>query len=105
MWTLASGGRFHSAGRRSTRDIRVQSTLRYVLLSGSRYFHIRSRRSDSSHGLAGLISAAVPIGSSRGLRIAMTQTSRARRLQVLLNPASQSSPLVVFKIGGSLFDL
>jgi aspartokinase-like uncharacterized kinase len=34
----------------------------------------------------------------------MTQSSRARRLQVLLNPASQPRPLTVFKIGGSLFD-
>jgi aspartokinase-like uncharacterized kinase len=39
------------------------------------------------------------------MRIAMTQTNRARRLQVLLNPASQPRPLTVFKIGGSLFDL
>jgi aspartokinase-like uncharacterized kinase len=30
---------------------------------------------------------------------------RSRRLQVLLNPASQARPVVVFKIGGSLFDL
>ena len=35
----------------------------------------------------------------------MTQTRRARRLQVLRNPASQPPPLTVFKIGGSLFDL
>jgi aspartokinase-like uncharacterized kinase len=39
------------------------------------------------------------------MRILMTQTNRARRLQVLLNPASQPLPLTVFKIGGSLFDL
>jgi aspartokinase-like uncharacterized kinase len=39
------------------------------------------------------------------MRIAMTQTSRARRLQVLLNPTSQPRPFTVFKIGGSLFDL
>jgi len=36
----------------------------------------------------------------------MSPTSRARRLQVMLNPAvSQQPPLAVFKIGGSLFDL
>ena len=36
----------------------------------------------------------------------MSPTSRARRLQVMLNPAvSQPRPLAVFKIGGSLLDL
>jgi len=35
----------------------------------------------------------------------MSPTNRTRRLQVLLNPASQPRPFTVFKIGGSLFDL
>ncbi|MGE5192911.1 MAG: uridylate kinase [Deltaproteobacteria bacterium] len=35
----------------------------------------------------------------------MSPSNRARRLHVLLNPASQPRPLAVFKIGGSLFDL
>jgi aspartokinase-like uncharacterized kinase len=39
------------------------------------------------------------------MRGAMSPTNRARRLQALLNPASQPRPFAVFKIGGSLFDL
>src|SRR5260221_1160464 len=36
----------------------------------------------------------------------MSSTNRARRLQVLWNATgSQSAPLTVYKIGGSLFDL